>query len=167
MTARQAVARFIAERLRWPRRILILWCTGVLWVAVGVGVWTAAPTLNRFGEQIAPFDAVLNSHWSAGLWVACGLFGMVTAIRGRGRVRGFGGLVAPPLLWMLLYDWSWFTWWATGGLYGSGRAWVSATTWAIPVFFLMITAGWREESPVPLPAEELFPPPPDDLGSIE
>ena len=134
---------------RWSRRQLFLGLTGWVWVIVGWSILTAPPRTDRFGRQIAPFDTVLNSKWSGVLWIVCGAIGIAYALMARWRhtARGFSVLVIPPLLWCLLYGWSWVTWSATSGLYGEPRAWYGAAVWGALALQTMLIAGVSESDP--------------------
>lgn len=138
----------------WGRRQLALISVGTIWITFGVSVLTTPPQTQRFGPQIAPFDQVLNSRGMGWLWIVCGAlagtFGLLRRVSATGY--GFGTLLAPALLWTLLYNWSWVTFWATQGQFGSARAWVGVTSWAGSVFLILLIAGWPEPPSPPPPS---------------
>jgi hypothetical protein len=69
-----------------------------------------------------------------GLWIACGVLGLVTAVVRPGRdVVGFGALAGPPLWWAAAF----LAAAATGSV---DTAWASLPLYLAPLFLVVVIA---------------------------
>ncbi len=135
---------------KYNRRRTLLGLNGFIWALYGLAIATSPePGRQQFGRLVAPLDWLLYSRWSAVLWAGCGLLAIGAALSPRrfgGEAAGFNALLVPALSWVALSVWSWASWLITAGLLGASRAWVSAVVWSITVLFILVTAGWPEET---------------------
>lgn len=129
------------------RRGFLLILFGLLWIAFGVGVIvTPQPRFSGPGPEV-PILHLLDMPISGALWIVAGILG-VTAGLTRRRTRGhdaagFNVLLAPVMLFLLGYLWSFATWVLTGES-GKETAWVSAVVWLIVCAFILLVAGWPD-----------------------
>ncbi|MFG2976312.1 hypothetical protein ACGFYY_25430 [Streptomyces sp. NPDC048331] len=88
------------RHLQW--RGLALAGVGACWITYGIGLLiTDRPGLLL---ATAPLLRVMCLEAWAGVWIACGTAGVVTAALRPGRdLLGFAGAAGPPLCWGLAY----------------------------------------------------------------
>lgn len=141
------LSRFNVSRLihrRNGRRRTLLGLLGLIWLLYGWAIATSPGPNWQFGRLPSEVDDFLQNHWSGLLWAACGLVAICAAVLPRKRDSyGFTALLGPPLLWSVLYSWSWFISLITSW-HGNPRAWVSALIWFFAVSVVFITAGWPD-----------------------
>ena len=137
---------------RFGRRASVLALIGIIWFTYGFTIFTSPTPGNQFGRLAGPLNVALTHVWSGVPWVVCGAVAVSVAVlrRRKADALGFNALLVPPLLWMVLYLWSWFMWLVTHGCFGSGRSWVWAVVWSSAVVVIGITSGW----PDPVTPEE-------------
>lgn len=128
------------------RRGTVLLLVGLAWVSYGFGVLTDPYPEARFGHVITFLTPFLDSPYTALVWLLCGLVGIAAGFSLLPETTGFSSVVVPPVVWAVLYLWSWVTWLLSGDM-GSGRGWVSATAWLALALMVSVTAGWPD-SPV-------------------
>jgi len=140
------------------RRGLLLLMFGVLWVLLGIGVLASRqPRFSGPGPAVLVLT-VLDDAATGWLWIAAGLASIIAGLvrrrmGGRDAV-GFNFLLAPPLLWLLGYLWS-FAVWAVTSASGRETAWVAAIVWVIMCAFILLIAGWPDpDDPAVRRAEE-------------
>jgi len=118
---------------------------GLVWLMFGWALLKGnSPShFGRLGPGL--IEWALSAHWAGLAWVVCGLLALVTgAWRRMPDAYGFNALLIPPMLWTVLYGWSWGIWVFTRGEYGSARSWVQAVIWSCAVVVVMITSGWPD-----------------------
>lgn len=105
---------------------------GVCWIVYGIGlIITSRPGLLL---AAAPLLQVMCLKAWGGVWIACGLAGVATALLRPGRdLAGFAGVAGPPLWWGLA-----FTVAAATGTYEV--AWASVPLYAAVLLLVVIVA---------------------------
>jgi hypothetical protein len=129
------------------RRGLMLFMLGVLWVLFGVGI--AAVPMSRFAGTGAStmLLAFLDEQFIGAVWIVAGIVAIITAFvrrryRGHDAV-GFNALLAPVVLWMIGYLWSFVTWVVTRED-GRPASWIAVIVWLITCVFILLAAGWPD-----------------------
>ncbi|MET9470155.1 hypothetical protein ABZY44_36260 [Streptomyces sp. NPDC006544] len=128
------------RHLGW--RGLALAGVGACWIWYGVGlVVTARPGVVA---AAAPVIRLMCVQGWGGVWIACGLAGVLTAALRPGRdLVGFAGMFLPPAVWGLAFLGS-----AATGAYGT--AWASAPLYLAAVLLIVVVAaltGGRRRCP--------------------
>lgn len=118
------------RHLQW--RGVTLAGLGALWVWYGIGLIVA----DRPGvaTATAPLLRLMCMEAWGGVWIACGLAGLATAVVRTGRdVAGFGALAGPPLAWGAAF----LAAAATGAV---DTAWASVPLFIAPLFLVVVIA---------------------------
>lgn len=129
------------------RRGLLLLLFGVLWVLLGFGVLaTPQPRFTGPGPAVLVLT-VLDDAATGWLWIAAGLASITTGLmrrqmRGRDAI-GFNLLLAPPMLWLIGFIWSFGVWLITDES-GRASAGLGAIVWAIVCAWILLVAGWPD-----------------------
>lgn len=126
------------------RRRAYLFVAGVGWLLYGVSVvQDPRPVTVRSAAVLANLAPITAWGWA---WIVGGAVAAVAAVADRPVLLqvGFACAMYPPALWGIAY----------AGAYLSGSypgAWTGAATWGGAALRLLIIAGWRDATPVPLP----------------
>ncbi|MFD3802656.1 hypothetical protein ACFWTC_03285 [Streptomyces sp. NPDC058619] len=119
------------RHLQW--RGLALGGTGLCWIAYGIGlIVTARPGVVA---AAAPLIRIMCVEAWGGVWIACGVAGVLTAALRPGRdLLGVGGVFLPPAVWGLAFVGS-----SATGEYEV--AWASAPLYAAIVLLVFVVAA--------------------------
>ena len=113
----------------------------------GVGVLvTPQPRFSGPGPEV-PILHLLDLPISGAVWLVAGALSTVAGLA-RGYMHGhdaagFNVLLAPVLLFLIGYIWSFGAWVITGES-GRENAWVSSVVWVIVFAFILLVAGWPD-----------------------
>ena len=130
------------------RRQTALLLISTAWVAHGVTI------LHQPGHLDAD-EAIIFELWPLwlriGIWLVCGLAGLLLAVSRRARAESWGWALAviPPAVRVVAYLWS-FVMWAIPG--APGGEWASAayaTYWVAVLLLTYWVARWPESGAAP------------------
>jgi hypothetical protein len=140
--------------LRFGRRGLKLITLGFVFAGFGFNIVTT-PRTDRFSRPgVSPLDWADSRAWGL-FFLVGGLTALCVGVRRRQApdAIGFAALVAPALVWTLLYTLSFTVNFATGGEYGQPGRWVAALIWGAIATSIRIDAGWDDPTdPIARPA---------------
>lgn len=130
------------------RRRTALLLISVAWVCHGVTI------LHQPGWR-DPGEAILFEMWPLwlriGIWLVCGLAGIVLAASANHRAEalGFALAVIPPTLRVVSYGWSVLMWVIPGAPGGEWASAAYATYWVAVLLLAYWVARWPEPGAAP------------------
>lgn len=144
---------------RIGRRGLVLIFVGLIWVLYGFAYLSypiARFTRDEHEQSIANFVLTLfDSRWVGIIWLVCGIAAIIFGLI-RSRINlvswdhyGFNAILLPPIIWTLLFLWSWIASMASHGAIGAQNAILGFLVWALSTGFILIIAGWPDPSDLP------------------
>lgn len=139
---------------RFGRRGVVLILLGFPWIFYGAGI--IEQNRDRFSPPgvVGPLHFMDNRWWGL-MWIAGGIFAIGTGLLRRAARRyrlfrdeiGFNGLIIPPLIWTLVYTWSWILDLTTDHMYGLQNGYWAALIFGSYILLVSFIARWPDLDP--------------------